>query len=196
MTTKLRQFIQQETPAMCRTLRGYLFRAGVSGDRLDDAASELWNEVVREALSHEARFADDLQPRPWLLGIAVNLMRRQQTAAVQRQQREPLARDLYQPQHEDTLSDDEVFERLAALTSMTDELDQEEAVNDLLQGLSPADQQILKLAVVQQLDGKALALAMAISPGAARVRLHRALERLRQQHAPDTGPNKENAHER
>jgi RNA polymerase sigma-70 factor (ECF subfamily) len=184
MSNKLRQFIQQETPAMRRTLRGYLFRAGISGEMLDDAASELWNEVVREALSHEARFADDHQPRPWLLGIAANLIRRQQTDAFQRQQREPLARDLYRPQQEETMSDDEVFERLAALTTISDELDQEEAIDELLKDLSAGDQQLLRLAVIHQLDGKALARALEISPGAARVRLHRALERLRQSHLP------------
>lgn len=166
---------------MQRTLRGYLYRAGVDTGALDDATAELWQEVVREALRHEARFVAGQSPRAWLLGIAANLIRRQQTEISRRQQREPLARDLYP---NDALSDDEVFERVAALTSIPDELDQEEAVSALLHDLPAGDQQLVRLAVLHGLDGRALARVLDISPGAARVRLHRALERLRRRHLP------------
>jgi RNA polymerase sigma-70 factor (ECF subfamily) len=173
----LRRYIAEESPALLRTLRFYLARAGVQ-ESLDGAASELLNETVVEALRHEQRFRPDAQPRAWLLGIAANLIRRQQVETAQRGRREPLVRDLAGDQ--DDLSDAELFDRFSALaTDEADALDDALAVKALLQGMSPEDQRILKLALEQQLDGNALGRALGITAGAARVRLHRALARAR-----------------
>jgi len=45
--------------------------------------------------------------------------------------------------------------------------------------LSPDDQRVIRLAVLAEVDGEALAAALGITAGAARVRLHRAIKRLR-----------------
>lgn len=178
-TTRLRQFIEYEAESLVGILRYYLFRAGTAGDGLDNAASELLNEVVIEALQHETRFEPSGQPRAWLLGIAANLIKRRQVENARRNQREPLVRDLY-PAFEGDLSDGELFDRIAHLTGMTeDELDADAHVAALLRPLSPDDQHIVRLAILYGLDGDALANELGVNPGTARVRLHRALNRLR-----------------
>lgn len=178
-STRLRQFIETEAESLVGILRYYLFRANTDGDSLETAASELLNEVVIEALQHEARFEPTGQPRAWLLGIAANLIKRRQVEAARRNQREPLVRDLY-PTLEGDLSDGELFDRVANLVGMTeDELDTDSQVAALLRPLSPDDQHIIRLAILHGLDGDALATELGLNPGAARVRLHRALNRLR-----------------
>jgi RNA polymerase sigma factor (sigma-70 family) len=49
----------------------------------------------------------------------------------------------------------------------------------MIDGLRPDDRNVLELAFLRDLDGEALAKELGIRPGAARVRLHRALLRLR-----------------
>jgi DNA-directed RNA polymerase specialized sigma24 family protein len=58
-------------------------------------------------------------------------------------------------------------------------LENDEQVNAMMAGVSPDDQRVLRLAILHGLDGEALAEALGCNPGAARVRLHRALNRLR-----------------
>lgn len=171
--SRLRQFIEAEAQVLTRTLGFYLSRAG-----LTISASELLSEVVVEALKHEDRFNPARQPRAWLLGIAVNLIRRKQAELARLDRREPLAHDLYPG---DAPSDDEVFDWLEPFTGVesAEALDANEAANALLAGVSAEDATILRLAILNDLDGEALAEALGITPGAARVRLHRALNRLR-----------------
>ncbi len=172
--TRLRQFIEDESPVLTRTLGFYLNRAG-----LTVSASELLNEVVVEALKHEDRFNPARQPRAWLLGIAANLIRRKQAELARLNRREPLARDLYPG---DEPSDDEVFDWLAAFGGVEtlEALEANEAAQAILASVSAEDAHILRLAILSGLDGEALARELGVTPGAARVRLHRALNRLRQ----------------
>lgn len=170
---RLRQFIEEESHVLTRTLGFYLNRAG-----LTVSASELLNEVVVEALQHEDRFNAARQPRAWLLGIAANLIRRKQAELARLDRREPLARDLYPG---DEPSDEEVFDWLARWTGVEtlEALESDEAANALLASVSADDAHILRLAILSGLDGEALARELGVTAGAARVRLHRALTRLR-----------------
>jgi RNA polymerase sigma factor (sigma-70 family) len=179
--TRLRQFIEMETETLLATLRYYLVRAGLA-DAQSAAltAVELLNEVVVEALDHADRFRPSGQPMAWLLGIAANLMKRKQAERTTRNRREPLVRDLYLDA-QDTLSEDELFDRLAALTvaEPAQDLESNQAVSAILTHVSKTDQHVLRLAVLHDLNGEELAQALGVTPGAARVRLHRALNRLR-----------------
>lgn len=189
--TRLRQFIENESSSLLGTLRYYLFRAGL-GMRdlsLDSAAHDLLNDVVAEALTHEARFRVTGQPRAWLLGIAANMVRRRQRDLIQRDRREPLVRDLY-PELEGQMSDDELFDWIAEVAEHTsDAFDQREDVHRLLTALSHDDERIIRLAIMNGLDGEAVAQALGVSAGTARVRLHRALGRLRQVYAQQEHEN-------
>jgi RNA polymerase sigma factor (sigma-70 family) len=179
--TRLRQFIQGETETLLGTLRCYLVRASLADAQgVALAAVELLNEVVVEALEHADRFRSSGQPMAWLLGIAANLIKRKQAERATRNRREPLVRDLYLDA-QDTLSEDELFDRLAALTVAEPALawESNEAVSAILAHVSKTDQHILRLAVLHDLNGEELAQELGVTPGAARVRLHRALNRLR-----------------
>jgi RNA polymerase sigma factor (sigma-70 family) len=179
--TRLRQFIEMETETLLATLRYYLVRAGLADAQSAAlAAVELLNEVVIEALDHADRFRPSGQPMAWLLGIAANLIKRKQVERATRNRREPLVRDLYLDV-QDNLSEDELFDWLAALTVAEPALawESNEAVSAILAHVSKTDQHILRLAVLHDLNGEELAQELGVTPGAARVRLHRALNRLR-----------------
>jgi RNA polymerase sigma-70 factor (ECF subfamily) len=179
--TRVRQFIEYESSTLLGTLRYYLFRAGLGGRdvSLDSAAQDLLHDVVAEALEHEDRFRVTGQPKAWLLGIAANLVKRRQHELVKLDQREPLIRDLH-PEMEGQMSDDELFDWIAEAAAMTpDRFDQYDEIHELMASLAPDDERVLRLAILNGLDGAALANALQISAGAARVRLHRAIGRLR-----------------
>lgn len=175
---RLRQFITQEAETLKSTLRWYLRRAG-----LDDSADDLLQDVVVEALRHESRFQSHRAPRAWMLGIAANLIHRRRAERAKRQHREPLVRDLFP---DDPADDDALFDRVAALAqAVSDTPDAQLEVDTLLSAVSPEDAEVLRLAILYELDGEALAVALGISPGTARVRLHRAVMRLRNAHSAD-----------
>lgn len=179
---RLKQFIETGNELLLRTLRLYVVKAGLAATEgaANAAASELLNDVVLEALEHADRFDPSRQPLAWLLGIAANLIRRRQVELAKRNRREPLAHDMVSDAN-NILSDDEVFDRLPSLLSNdpAETMEQREYVFGLLNRISQDDQRVLRLAVLHDLDGQALARELGIQPGAARVRLHRALVRLR-----------------
>ena len=172
-TTRLRAFIENESSALTATLRRAVARAGLSDLPLDAAAQDLLNDVVVEALAHEDRFVTTGEPRAWLLGIAANLIRRRQSDRAKREQREPLIRDLVA----DDASDDKLFDHLCALAE--DPYEHDDEIAELVRTLTPDDQRVIRLAILADMDGDSLARELGITPGAARVRLHRALIRLR-----------------
>ena len=177
----IRQFIARENEALFSTLRYYVVRAGLADGRdAAPAATELLGEVVVQALEHADRFRPSGQPMAWLLGIAANLIKRKQAGRATRNRREPLVRDLY-PRAQAATSEDELFDRLAALdvSDLAQDLEANEEVSAILAHVSEDDQRVLRLAVLHDLNGEELAQALGVTPGAARVRLHRALNRLR-----------------
>jgi RNA polymerase sigma factor (sigma-70 family) len=174
----LREFIDAETVSLRRTLCAYVFYANLrGGETVPNVARELLQDVVQEALHNAERFDPTRSPEPWLLGIAANLIKRRQAEMTKRTQREPFGRDLHAAGAEN-LSDDELFSRLAKpkVANPTENLE----VDDILSRVSEDDREILRLAVIHEFNGETLAQKLGIKAGAARVRLHRALERLRQ----------------
>jgi RNA polymerase sigma-70 factor (ECF subfamily) len=179
--TLLRRFIEEHAETLLGTLRYYVVRAGLA-DRQGAtlAAVELLNGVTVEALTHADRFRPSGQPMAWLLGIAANLIKREQAGRATRNRREPLVRDLY-PHAQAAISEDELFDRLATLdvSDLAQDLEASEGVSAILAHVSENDQRVLRLAVLHDLNGRELAAELGVTPGAARVRLHRALNRLR-----------------
>ena len=140
-----------------------------------------------EALSHANRFDPSRPSKAWLLGIAANLVKRRQAARAKQFRRGNLARDFGQVQQDqDLLSDDEVFDRLAELNLLSQRIDTPERVaienedtNRLLAPLSEQDREIIDMALLRDLNTEELAQDLNTTPGAARVRLTRALNKLR-----------------
>jgi RNA polymerase sigma factor (sigma-70 family) len=178
---RLIEFITDNVASLLGILRSYVRRMGLArGEEVPAVAVEVLQEVVIEALDHADRFNPTGQPMAWLLGIAINVIKRKKAELAKRSQRELSIGELSLAQ-EEHLSEHELFDQITADSSA--EPDQEIAANEqaelLLSLVSPEDQQILMLAFLQGFEREALAKKLGISPGATRVRLHRALKRLR-----------------
>lgn len=178
--TELKQYLAEESEALLPTLHLYVWRGGLaSGTAVANVAADLLQEVVVEALNHEDRFQAGRPPKAWLLGIAANLVRRRQAALAKQKKREPLARDLAHP---DFVTDDDLFDRLTAVHTPgpDNEYEMNETVTAVLGQLSAEEQRTITCAILLDMDGKALAQTLGVKPGTARMRLHRALNHLRQ----------------
>lgn len=179
---QLKSYIAQEVATLRDSIRLYVIKSRLAfGDDAVRVADDVLNDLVREALNHAHRFDPTRPPKAWLLGIAVNLIRRRQAKQIATNQREPLIRDLY-PHTQHDYSDGDLFDRLSRHAHDNPEhtVEAEDAVDTLLSLVSESDQEVIRLAILDDLNGDALANRLGISAGAARVRLHRALNRLRQ----------------
>ena len=189
---QLKSYITDEVATLHSTICMYVVKSRLAfGDNVTPIADDILNDVVIEALNHAHRFDPNRPPKAWLLGIASNLIRRRQAKQIAQNQREPLIRDLY-PNTQHDFSDDDLFDQLNQQTFRNPEhhLEANDALHQLLSLVSEADQQIIHMAVLEELNGDALAQRLGITAGAARVRLHRALNRLRiAQQAREQGEN-------
>ncbi len=176
----LRIFIANESHALRGVLWLYLTRAGLHADKM--TIDDLLHDVVETALINEERFDTEQVPRAWLLGIAANLVRRRQVEMYKRQQHESLIGDLYLDSGE-AFSEEELLEQLltsqSSHASISNEIEASNSVEALLNLVNESDRQVLSLAILNELDGEQLAKALSVKPSTARVRLHRALQRLR-----------------
>jgi RNA polymerase sigma factor (sigma-70 family) len=179
---RLIQFLDAEIDSLTGILRVYMVRAGLIGG--EDTLGELLNSVVVEALTHAQRYDPARPPRAWLLGIATNLVHRRQAETARLNQREPLVGDLVDDHSED-LGEDELFERLATLSNelthrdIHTEIEMRDSLATAMGLLTVEERKIVHLFAQCYLDGDAMAVALHITPGAARVRLHRVLAHLR-----------------
>jgi len=150
------------------------------GEEVPAVALEVLQEVAIEALDHADRFNPTGQPMAWLLGIATNVIKRKKAEFAKRSRREMPIAHLSIVQ-EEPLSEDELFDQIAAHTLAGPEQDIEanEQALAMLSLVSAEDQHILRLAFLYDFDREALAEKLGITSVAARVRLHRALSRLR-----------------
>lgn len=182
MRNRLQAFISQNHQQLATTLRLYVIRSGLTdSDSVDQIALDLLSDVTVEALDHAERFDSTRHPMSWLLGIGANLIKQRVDARNKRERREPLVRDLYIT-HAEIMSDGELFDLLASYVQDGRSLDDDLIVTEMLNQLTPDEQHIIRLAVIHELNGEALAQALNIKPGTARMRLHRALQRLRAIH--------------
>ncbi|MBI5957906.1 MAG: sigma-70 family RNA polymerase sigma factor [Chloroflexi bacterium] len=171
--------IEQESASLFAILGRYVTRMGLAPYPMaDQVTQELVNQVVVEALQNAHRFDPSRRPVPWLLGIGINLIREQ--LRYRAHHPEIAARDLF-ADTQAALSDDELFERFDTLTEAgpAGQVEQELVVAELLAQLSEEDGEIVRLAILNDLDSAAVGRQLGITPGAARVRLHRAVQRLR-----------------
>jgi RNA polymerase sigma factor (sigma-70 family) len=142
-----------------------------------EIASETLQEAVQEALKHAERFDPTRSATAWVRGIAAKLLLNRQRAAGRVRRLVPVA----------VLGDEAWAAALGQYcTTPTDEavagrLDLEQA----LARISPEERRAIEFRYYKGLDGKDLARALGVStPGAARVRVCRALQALRTHFAP------------
>ncbi len=177
---RLRTTLERESGSLLHILRHYVLRAGLAThETADTAASELLNQAAVEALDHIERLEQVREPAAWLVGIAANLIKRQREDCARLNRREPLIRDLV-AWPASNLSDGELFDLVCRSVDAdpVGDIEMQEQIERLLAHVSARDQDVLRLAILNDLSGDRLAAALQTTPGAARVRLHRALSRL------------------
>jgi RNA polymerase sigma-70 factor, ECF subfamily len=138
------------------------------------AAEDVTQEVMMTALSSLPRYVDQGRPfTAWVFGIASNKVSESRRAASRRHERvvetipEQTGDGAYEPEH--------AAARLEAARQVA-------AMLDTL----PAPQaEILRLRIAAGLSADETAAVLGMSPGAVRVAQHRALARLRAEHAVD-----------
>jgi RNA polymerase sigma-70 factor (ECF subfamily) len=174
-------FLTEYTATLLGSFRSYVQRMGLAqGQAIPSVALDVLQEVAVEALAHVDRFDPERQPMAWLLGIGVNVIRRKKVEAAKNSRREITFGHLALLLPE-TQSEEELFDLIAPFMRAEPEREVEanEQASLILALVSPADQHILRLAILLDCERETLARELGITPVAARVRLHRALNRLR-----------------
>lgn len=177
----LQRFLQENADQLTGILRAYIVRMGPASPEFVQAfAAETFQDAVLEALLHAERFDVSMQLRAWFLGIATNVLKRKRVGAARRYHFEVLTSELASTRATATCESD-LFDQLAPrfAPNPEQELESREQVHELLALVSPADAEVLTLALLHDLDSSTLARHLGISVGTARVRLHRAQRRLR-----------------
>lgn len=178
---QLLEYMQEHAVALLGTVRLYVLRAGLAtGERVPAAALEVVQDTIVEALAHVDRYRPGSQPMAWLLGIAVNVIKRHQRTARRRARRE-ISFGHLSTHAPEPLAEADLLDHLlpSSETGPEQTVEAEEQARALLALVSVEDQLILRLAVLEGFDSASLAARLKTSPGASRVRLHRALSRLR-----------------
>lgn len=122
-------------------------------------AEEILQEAVVQALVKLDAYDPERPAVTWLLGFAINVIRQMRR----------------RHGYEALRTDKTPFE---LHTDLVERLQDQDA-QELLDIVSESDQQVLRLAVIEGMSGRELAVALRTTEGAARVRLHRAKQQLR-----------------
>ncbi len=141
---------------------------GWLGRRIEWAAADLTAETFARAWLQRGRFRDDREgsARPWLLGIAGNLV----ADAARHDRIETRARErLGLPV--DLATED-------GYTRVEQRLSPRLALARHVEALAPHERDALELRIIQELSYEEIARRLAIRPAAARLRVSRALRRL------------------
>lgn len=176
----MQRFLQEHTSALKKILCTYVLRMSLArGENVRLVADEAFQDAVLVAMAQGERFARMEQPRSWFLAVAANILKRKRASFARRYRFEVLVSDL--SASSSALSEAEVLEQIADTSAPGPEqsFETREQVRELLAMVSPEDSLVLTLALLHELDTQSLARELGISAGAARVRLHRALKRLR-----------------
>jgi RNA polymerase sigma factor (sigma-70 family) len=151
---------RRHTDALAGWLRAEVRDDGLAGELLAETLSEAWFARVR------FRDPGDGDARPWLFGIAKNLVRRlYRDRAIERRAR--LRLQLPVPDDDGSAA---ILDRLAAA---------QDAVS--LAGLPGEQREALELRVVDDLDYAEIGRRLDLTPAGARTRVFRALGALRTQ---------------
>lgn len=146
-----------------------------------EVAHEIFVEVYIEAIRSIEKFDSSRPPRAWLLGIALNMIKRKKVERAKEFSRG--AQQMEASLSDDEQSEAEAFDRLAAASrhyhELVSPLEKQHALDEILSGVSESDREIIWLSVVCGLQSETIGTQLNISAPAARKRLQRALEKLR-----------------
>lgn len=176
----LQRFLQENAVHLQTILGGYVAKMGLaSGPGVEAVAAEVFQDAVLETLAHADRFNPEMQPRAWFLAIAANILKRHRASYAKRHKFEVLVGELANKYDDENEQD--VLDRImqAGAPGPEQTLAGRETVRELLALVSPEDARLLNMALLEGWDASALGAHLGITAGTARVRVHRALSRLR-----------------
>gem|GEM_PF-1032197 len=183
-------------------IRLFILKAGFADkSEVSEITLDLLGELYMEAMDSADRYDPRRGGIAWLLGISHNLVMRKREE-YWRQGRERKMSDLIEPLTGDAKGDADIFDRLVAAglhgngldpigtpeltpaqrdaTRLNSPLERTHTLEEILSLVSLEDQNLLRLAVIEQMNGERLAAQLSVKPDTARQRLHRAMNRLRQ----------------
>jgi RNA polymerase sigma factor (sigma-70 family) len=178
----LQRFLQENAASLQSILCGYVVKTGLAtGKNVELLAAEVFQDAALETLAHAERFNPEMQARPWFLAIAANILKRHRNDFLKRYRFEVLTSDLARQSAQ--ASEENVLDQLMGISLNSDSPEQvlvtREGIRELLGLVTQEDARLLQMALIQGWDASALGHLMGVTPGAARVRVHRALNRLR-----------------
>ena len=178
----LQGFLQENAASLQRILCGYVVKMGLAaGEHVELVAAEVFQDAALETLAHAERFNPEMQARTWFLAIGANILKRHRNAFLKRYRFEVLTSDLTRQAGRG--SEENVLDQIMGMGSNSAGPEQvlvaREGARELLALVAPEDARLLQMALIQGWDASALGQLMGVTPGAARVRVHRALNRLR-----------------
>jgi RNA polymerase sigma-70 factor (ECF subfamily) len=195
---RLIECIEQHVESLLGSISLYARRMGLdAGTDARGLAVDILQETVIEALDHADRFTATQSPLAWLRGIAVNVIRRKKVEQAKHARRE-ISLSHLTAQQPSSGSEQDVLDRLMPISETASdpglELESDEEVAGILSLVSPADQEVVRLAVLEDCERETLAQRLGISAGTARMRLHRALRRLRSAWVKQQEPEQKGEH--
>lgn len=163
------------------TIRAYIQKLTyTSGEQAAALAVEVLQETAVEALAHAERYLPTRQPRAWLLGIAMNVIKRKMADEARRQHHE-VSLSTLESAYAASPGEEDLLDHLtrSPARGLEDEVEAEELVQAMLALVPAEDQVVLRLALLEEVQTAVLAQRLGTTLGTARMRLHRALRRLR-----------------
>jgi RNA polymerase sigma factor (sigma-70 family) len=178
----LSQFIEREAKDIIGILRSYVRKAGLAStnEEVQEAALDVLSEVYLEAVKSAHRFDATRSPRAWLLGIATNIIKHRKARQAKLAQEISLS-SLQRDQQEEGDFAEHSFNLTNNLISegLEQHIEAQEQLEYLFSFASASDRKILRLSIIEGLDGEALAQYLGCPYKTAQVRLCRAKKRLR-----------------
>lgn len=181
-----------------RVIKQFGTKFGKTGDRysVETVAREILHETVDTALTKAGEFDLNRSPRPWLLKIAAYKIQEWQRDQTRKSNRVrpiaelPQVRRIKQQPCSENLSEEEIL-GLLYQSSKSSDPEGQMMLEHLLSLVKDSDREVLKLAFVDDLNGKSLAAALGTTLGNAYVRKSRAIEELRQAYIQATQAQEE-----
>lgn len=171
----------QENAATLREIAGvYAVRMGLArAGESATLADEIFQDAVLEVLAHPEKLVASRQPRAWFMGVMANIVKRKRAGTVRREQFEIIISDVRRPP--DIENEEDVLDYLIHRQSPGPEqvVEAKAQLEEMFALISADDATILRLALIHDLQAEKIGELLNVTPGAARVRVHRALHRLR-----------------
>lgn len=178
----LEQAFENERDDLLRIIEGYLRHPGINmtWQEKREMALDVYTELFIEAMRTLEKFDPNRAARPWLLGLANNVVLRKKQERSKEFQR--LAQNV-SVKREGEESDAEIFDRLTAASrhyhALESPLEKQAALDEILCNINEGEREVLMLSIVHGLQSDVVGNQLGISAPAARKRLQRALENLR-----------------